>query len=111
MKVWDVSTGQAKLTLRGHEDSIFGVAFSPDGRRLASVSNDRTVKLWDVTRSHEVTTLDAYVGRVDEVAFSPDGRHIASAGDELFRQDLGCDDGPGGDHLARPYGLGDRSGL
>jgi WD40 repeat protein len=55
------------------------VAFSPDGRTLASGSNDRTVKLWDVATGRELSTLDGHAGEVESVAFSADGRVLASA--------------------------------
>jgi WD40 repeat protein len=43
--VWDAATGQETLTLKGHTDSVSSVAFSPDGKRLASGSWDQTVKV------------------------------------------------------------------
>jgi tetratricopeptide (TPR) repeat protein len=58
------------------------VAFSPDGRRLASASDDETVKLWDVASGQELRTLKGHTGPVLSVAFSPDGWRLASAGDD-----------------------------
>jgi WD40 repeat protein len=58
------------------------VAFSPNGRTLATASNDKTTKLWDVTDpAHPAlsATLTAHSGGVDGVAFSPDGRTLATA--------------------------------
>jgi hypothetical protein len=56
--------------------------FSPDGRRLATASWDRTVKVWDAQTGQEAITLKGHTGWVEGVAFSPDGQHIASASDD-----------------------------
>jgi hypothetical protein len=79
VRLWDAATGQEVLTLRGHSAAVQGVAFSLDGRRLASASQDGTVKLWDATTGQEVLTLRGHSAAVQGVAFSPDGRRIASA--------------------------------
>jgi dipeptidyl aminopeptidase/acylaminoacyl peptidase len=55
------------------------VALSPDGRRLATASSDRTVRIWDTTTGQTLTTLTGHTGPVREVAFSPDGRRLATA--------------------------------
>jgi WD40 repeat protein len=85
VKLWDARTGQERLSLRGHVGTIatiWGLAFNPDGRRLASAGRDRTVKLWDVATGRETLTLRGHQDAIRAVAFSPDGRQLASASDD-----------------------------
>ncbi len=61
----------------GHSSEVHSVAFSPDGKTLASGSGDNTIKLWDVTSGTELRTLK-HSDQITSVAFSPDGRTLAS---------------------------------
>ena len=83
---WRVSPGDARYTLWGHSGPINGVVFTPDGERLASASDDQTVKLWDPEFGQEVLTLRGHTGAVQGLAFSPDGHFLASiAADQTVR--------------------------
>lgn len=69
--------------LRGHTSAIGGMAFSPDGRLLATGSMDDTVRIWPLTATDPESacrTLEGHAGWVGAVSFSPDGRTLASGG-------------------------------
>jgi WD40 repeat protein len=72
---WDA----CMITLEGHGDSVWSVTFSPEGQRLASGSDDKTVKIWDAATGQCQTTLKDHDDWVESVAFSPDGQRVASA--------------------------------
>jgi len=61
-----------------HSGSVNSVAFSPDGKTLASGSDDKTIKLWNLSTDKVISTLTGHSGSVTSVAFSPDGKILAS---------------------------------
>ena len=65
-------------TLKGHDDHVLSVAFSPDGQRIVSGSSDNTLKIWDASSGKELHTLKGHDDEVMSVAFSPDGQRIVS---------------------------------
>lgn len=69
-------------TLEGRGGKAMSVAFSPDGRQLASASDDGTVNLWAVVRGERLVTVKAHSEPVFSVVFSPDGLHFASASED-----------------------------
>ncbi|MBI5760743.1 MAG: SUMF1/EgtB/PvdO family nonheme iron enzyme [Planctomycetales bacterium] len=76
---WDPANVRELATLTGHTGVVLSVAFSADGKRLASASYDQTVKVWDAMTGQETLTLNGHTKRVESVAFSSDGTRLASA--------------------------------
>jgi pSer/pThr/pTyr-binding forkhead associated (FHA) protein len=76
--LWDLSSESNIIVLSGHGDLVRSVAFSPDGKHLATGSADKSIKIWDLTLEKESQTLVGHKLAISAVAFSPDGKCLAS---------------------------------
>ena len=83
--MWDVATGRPLLALLDHSGGVRFVAFSPDGSRLATASDDRTVRLWEMPSGKELATLRAHNAGVQCVAFSRDGLLVSGSADKTAK--------------------------
>jgi WD40 repeat protein len=81
VRLWDV-TGRTKVTFRGHQAPVLGVAISDNNRRIVSTGEDGTVRLWDVPTRRQFLRFPWHSGKVRCIALSADGRRAVSGGDD-----------------------------
>jgi WD40 repeat protein len=74
----DLASGQMIRSLKGHEYTIYDLAFSADGERLASASQDKTARIWNVSTGETLHVLKGHEAAVHGIAWSPDGNQIAT---------------------------------
>jgi WD40 repeat protein len=77
--VWEVSTGRRLFRLEGHDGTVKTVAYSPDGKTIATGGADNTTRLWDAATGRELRKFGGPTTPVESVAFSPDGKLLAVA--------------------------------
>jgi WD40 repeat protein len=85
LKVWDLKTGWALLTLEGHFGHIYGVGVSRDGRRAVFASDGGTVEVWDLDMGRVLRTLEGHDEAIYRVSMSADGLHAVAWVGELLR--------------------------
>jgi WD40 repeat protein len=78
VRIWDANSGENLFVLRGHDEGVTSVTFSPDGSRIASGSWDKTARVWDANSGESLLVLRGHDEGVISVAFSPDGSRVAS---------------------------------
>jgi WD40 repeat protein len=77
--MWDATTGKEVGAPLQHQDSVNTAAFSPDGQRMLTASDDHTARVWDAETGKEVGAAFQHQGPVNSAAFSPDGRRVVTA--------------------------------
>ncbi len=82
IKLWDASAGSLVRTLRDHHNrgAVTGLAYSPDGKTLASIGfTGQSITVWDAASGDLLRTLKGHTSVINDIAFSSDGVHVASA--------------------------------
>jgi WD40 repeat protein len=94
VRIWDAVSGACVVgPLEGHTNGVSSVAYSPDGSKVVSGSDDRTVRIWDaVSGECVVGPLEGHTKIVTSVAYSPDGSKVVSGSGASFILDSGADD-------------------
>ena len=80
VRVLDVAAGRIARSWRAHDDTIFAMALSTDGKLLATAGGDKFVRLWDVEAGTESAKLEAHATQVLSVAFNPDSTQLVTGG-------------------------------
>jgi len=105
IRLHDVASGQVLGLLRGHEDVVNALAFSPDGQRLVSGSADQTAIVWEVASRRALQRLEGHTDTIYAVGFTPDGKRVVTGS---FDHDLRLWAADSGKRIARMTGHTDK---
>jgi WD40 repeat protein len=86
-QVWDAATGKNILTYHGHSPLVQALAWSPNGKYIASGAQDKTVQVWNAATGENIFTYHGHFSQINAVAWSPDSKRIASGGGNGLNQD------------------------
>ncbi len=78
-RIWDTTSGRARVRLTGHTESLYGVSFSPGGKRVVTAGAAKTARVWDVSTGKQVHALVGHTDIVYDARFSPDGSRLVTA--------------------------------
>jgi len=87
IRLWDVTRSEERAVLKGHRETVYGMAFSSDGKRLAAVGGHGNLeraeaKLWDLHTGRELASMQGHTGRIMGVSFAPDRRTVVTGSDD-----------------------------
>jgi WD40 repeat protein/serine/threonine protein kinase len=82
VSIWEAKSAQELATLRGHEETVRSVSFSPDSKLVLTTSSDRTARVWDAASGEAVAVLKGHSSPVNTAVLSSDGRRIVTAGED-----------------------------
>jgi WD40 repeat protein/class 3 adenylate cyclase len=77
-RIWDAASGRELLSLKGHSDGLYAVAFSPDGQRVLTASWDKTAKVWEAATGRELLTFKGHKEGICAAAWSPNGQRFVT---------------------------------
>jgi WD40 repeat protein len=78
VSIWGIAEGRVVMNMEGHTGNVNSVAYSSDGKKALSGSDDGTLKLWDIKTGKEIKNMSGHSGVVNSVAFSTDGKYALS---------------------------------
>ena len=81
-RIWDAHTGQPLGQPMQHENQVRSAIFSPDGKRIVTVSSDNTIRIWDAYTGQSLSQATLHIGQIYSAVFSPDGKRVVTVSED-----------------------------